>query len=122
MAPERDAELFWATAGGMGLTGVVVSAVLRLIPIETSWMKVDSQRFTRLERTMSTMEQTDYRYRYSVAWLDCTGGRNGDHRSVLTRGDHAPSSAHSGPACAAGAVRSRGSASSACHVRRPVGW
>ena len=42
---------------------------------------------------MSTMEQTDSRYRYSVAWLDCVGGRNGEHRSVLTRGDHAPSGA-----------------------------
>ena len=46
MSPEHDPELFWATAGGMGLTGVVVSATLRLIPIETSWMQVDSQRFT----------------------------------------------------------------------------
>ena len=93
VAPDRDPELFWATAGGMGLTGVVVSAVLRLIPIETSWMQVDTQRFTRLEDLMSTMEETDFRYHYSVAWLDCVGGRNGDHRSVLTRGDHAPSGA-----------------------------
>ena len=93
VAPDRDPELFWATAGGMGLTGVVVSAVLRLIRIETSWMQVDNQRFTRLEDLMSTMEETDHRYHYSVAWLDCVGGRNGDHRSVLTRGDHAPSGA-----------------------------
>ncbi len=93
VAPDRDSELFWATAGGMGLTGVVISAVLRLMPIETSWMRVDSQRFGRLEDLMSTMEETDCRYRYSVAWLDCVGGRNGEHRSVLTRGDHAPSGA-----------------------------
>ncbi len=93
VAPARDPELFWATAGGMGLTGVVVSAVLRPVPIETSWMQVDTQRFTRLEDLMSTMEETDSRYHYSVAWLDCVGGRNGDHRSVLTRGDHAPSGA-----------------------------
>ena len=86
VAPDRDPELFWATAGGMGLTGVVVSAILRLIRIETSWMRVDSQRFTRLEDLMSTMEKTDFRYRYSVAWLDCVGGRNGEHRSVLTQG------------------------------------
>lgn len=91
VAPDRDPELFWATAGGMGLTGVVVSAVLRLIPIETSWLQVDSQRFTRLEDLMSAMERTDSSYHYSVAWLDCVAGRNGDHRSVLTRGDHAPS-------------------------------
>ncbi len=93
VAPDRDPELFWATAGGMGLTGVVVSAILRLIPIETSWMQVDSRRFTHLEDLMATMEETDSRYRYSVAWLDCVGGRNGAHHSVLTRGDHAPSGA-----------------------------
>ncbi len=93
VAPDRDSELFWATAGGMGLTGVVVRAVLRLIPIETSWMQVDNRRFNRLEDLMSTMEETDLRYHYSVAWLDCVGGRNGEHRSVLTSGDHAPSGA-----------------------------
>jgi decaprenylphospho-beta-D-ribofuranose 2-oxidase len=93
VSPEHDPELFWATAGGMGLTGVVVSATLRLIPIETSWIQVDSLRFTRLEALMSEMESTDDRYRYSVAWLDCVGHRDGGHRSVLTRGDHAPSGA-----------------------------
>ena len=93
VSPEVDPDLFWATAGGMGLTGVVLSATLRLIPIETSWMLVDSERFTRLDDLMSTMEATDHRYRYSVAWLDCVGHRDGGHRSVLTRGDHAPSAA-----------------------------
>jgi decaprenylphospho-beta-D-ribofuranose 2-oxidase len=93
VAPDRDPELFWATAGGMGLTGVVVNAVLRLIRIETSWMQVDSQRFTRLDELMSTMEKTDFRYQYSVAWLDCVGGRKGDRRSVLTRGDHSSAGA-----------------------------
>ena len=89
VSPERDPDLFWATAGGMGLTGVVAGATLRLIPIETSWMKVDSRRFGRLEDLMSEMEETDDGYRYSVAWLDCVGHRGGRHRSVLTRGDHA---------------------------------
>ncbi len=93
VTPGTDPDLFWATAGGMGLTGVVISTTLRLIPIETSWMLVDSERFTRLEDLMATMEETDHRYRYSVAWLDCVGHRDDGHRSVLTRGDHAPSGA-----------------------------
>ncbi len=93
VSPDRDPELFWATAGGMGLTGVVVSATLRLIPIETSWMQVDSRRFSRLGELMSTMESTDSSSRYSVAWLDCTRGGDGAFRSVLTRGDHAPTGA-----------------------------
>ncbi len=93
LVPDDAAGLFWATAGGMGLTGVVVSATLRLLPIETSWMLVDTERFTRLEDLMSTMEESDHRYRYSVAWLDCIGQRGGGYRSVLTRGDHAPTDA-----------------------------
>ena len=121
VAPDRDSEFFWATAGGMGLTGVVVNAVLRLIPIETSWMKVDTQRFTRLEQLMSTMEQSDSRYRYSVAWLDCMGGRHGDHRSILTRGDHAPDAAI--PDRLRGRSREvPGIRSCACHTLRPVAW
>ncbi len=91
VSPERDPELFWATAGGMGLTGVVVAATLRLTPLETSWVAVDTRRFTRLGDLMATMESTDHQYRYSVAWLDCLGRRDHAIPSILTRGDHAPS-------------------------------
>jgi decaprenylphospho-beta-D-ribofuranose 2-oxidase len=93
VSPERDPDLFWATAGGMGLTGVVVSATMRLIPIETSWMRVDGRRFGRLEDLMSEMEETDDAYHYSVAWLDCVGHHDRRQRSVLTRGDHASAGA-----------------------------
>ncbi len=93
ISPERDPELFWATAGGMGLTGVVVSATLALIPIESSWMKVAARRFRRLEHLMSEMEETDSGSHYSVAWLDCVGDRQRRHRSVLTRGHHATAGA-----------------------------
>ena len=93
VSPADDPELFWGTAGGMGLTGIVVSATLQLIPIATSWILVDSERFTDLGKLMATMEETDHRYRYSVAWLDCVSHQDGGYRSVLTRGDHAPSEA-----------------------------
>jgi decaprenylphospho-beta-D-ribofuranose 2-oxidase len=88
ISPDTDPELFWATAGAMGLTGVVVSATLRLIPVETSWMWVATRTFSRLADLMSAMEETDHGHRYSVAWLDCLGHRR--RRSVLTQGDHAP--------------------------------
>jgi decaprenylphospho-beta-D-ribofuranose 2-oxidase len=90
VTPDDDAELFWATAGGMGLTGIVVRATLRLIPIETSWMQVQNRRFTTLDALMSVMEQSDHEHRYSVAWLDCLASRGGRRRSILTSGDHAP--------------------------------
>lgn len=92
-ADRAHTELFWATAGGMGLTGVVREATLRLHPIETSSMLVHTQRCADLDACMEAMLDESYPHRYSVAWIDCVAGGRALGRSILERGDHAPRSA-----------------------------
>lgn len=83
---EREREEFWATVGGMGLTGVITDATFDLIPITSSLMSVDTERTADLDSVMSSMIANDERYRYSVAWIDSV---HPSGRGVITRGDHA---------------------------------
>lgn len=84
---EPDDEAFAATVGGMGLTGTITRAALRLIPIETGWMTVDTARFPDIFSVMDGLLAADARYRYSVSWLDLS--RRGRGRGVVMGGEHA---------------------------------
>jgi decaprenylphospho-beta-D-ribofuranose 2-oxidase len=89
IGPRHQPALFWATVGGMGLTGLMLEATLRLIPIETSRMRVDTSRIGDLDELLDTMSQGDDDSRYSVAWIDLVAKGRHLGRSVLSRSDHA---------------------------------
>ncbi|MFF1920986.1 FAD-binding protein [Streptomyces sp. NPDC058221] len=82
--------LFDATAGGMGLTGVILSATLRLDPVATSLMSVDTERATDLDDLMARFATGGHHHRYTSAWIDLTARGRATGRAVLTRGEHAP--------------------------------
>ncbi len=87
--PGNDRALFWATVGGMGLTGVILDATFRMIPIETSRMAVETHRIGHVDEIMTRMAESDAEFRYSVAWIDLLAGRRHLGRGVLTNGEHA---------------------------------
>jgi decaprenylphospho-beta-D-ribofuranose 2-oxidase len=82
-------ELFGATAGGMGLTGVITRVRVNLLRVSSAHMRVTSTRAKDLDALMRAMRERDHAYRYSVAWIDCLKRGAGMGRGVLLWGDHA---------------------------------
>jgi decaprenylphospho-beta-D-ribofuranose 2-oxidase len=89
IGPNDNPTLFWATIGGMGLTGLMLEAKIRLLQVETSRMCVDTTRLSDLDELLATMSRGDDDVRYSVAWIDLVAKGRHLGRSILSRGDHA---------------------------------
>jgi FAD/FMN-containing dehydrogenase len=85
----ENSDLFWASFGGMGLLGVVLTATIRLKKVETTYFRQRSIKVNDLEGLLAAFTEYDKDFHYSVATLDvfATGARLG--RGVLALGEHA---------------------------------
>lgn len=85
----EDPALFFATLGGMGLTGIILAASFRLVPVETAWVRVKYRRMADLAATLAAFQEGDRHSEHSVAWIDCMAGGSALGRSIVMQGNHA---------------------------------
>jgi decaprenylphospho-beta-D-ribofuranose 2-oxidase len=86
LSAERGGDLFAATIAGMGLTGLIVWATVRLRPLRSAWLSVDTDRVQRLDDALELLDGPGGVHR--VAWLDLLSRRL--VRGVVTRAEHLP--------------------------------
>lgn len=87
-SPSENTDLFAATCGGMGLTGIIVRASFRMLKIETAFMRQRTIRVPDLEQALAVFEQS-HGSTYSVAWIDCMATGKSLGRSAILLGEHA---------------------------------
>jgi decaprenylphospho-beta-D-ribofuranose 2-oxidase len=88
--PDQNAELFWATAGGMGLTGIVIELTLQLQKIETAYLVSRKIATSSLDETFRRLESKEnLEAAYSTSWIDSVKRGRKRGRAVLMLGEHA---------------------------------
>lgn len=85
---EENSDLFWATIGGMGLTGIILSAKIKLKNIETAYIRQESIKAENLDEIFQLFDESED-WTYNVAWIDCLQKGKNIGRSILMRGEHA---------------------------------
>ena len=84
----ENTDKFWATIGGMGLTGIILSARFKLKNIETAYIRQESIKAQNLDEIFKLFEESES-WTYNVAWIDCLQTGKNIGRSILMRGEHA---------------------------------
>jgi FAD/FMN-containing dehydrogenase len=91
--PDENKELYCATIGGLGLTGIILWAEFRLKPIVNPYIDMDHIRFSSLDEFFELSVESDQDYEYTVSWVDILIGGKNLCRGIFTRGNHNQSKA-----------------------------
>ncbi len=88
-SPQQNKELYQATIGGLGLTGMITWAEIQLIPIQNAYLEVEKIKFKNLEEFFAINKASEKEYAYTVAWLDCLAQGEAFGRGIFMRANHA---------------------------------
>ena len=84
----QNVELFNATIGGIGLTGLILWAEFKLKPIQNPFIDAETIKFNNLEEFFTLSEQSSKEFEYIVSWVDCASKGKNLGRGLFFRGKH----------------------------------
>ena len=87
-SPKQNQDLFCATIGGLGLTGLITWAEMQLIPIQSPFLAVELIKFDHLDDFYRLNEISEKSFSYTVAWLDCAATGKSLGRGIFMRANH----------------------------------
>jgi FAD/FMN-containing dehydrogenase len=87
IGPEIGADLFAATVGGLGLTGIIAWAEIKLQRIGSAYLDAETLPFANLDEFWQLAEQSAETHEHTVAWIDCTATGRRSGRGIFSRGN-----------------------------------
>ena len=92
-SPDRNADWFAATIGGLGLTGLISWAQIQLQRIAGPFIDSETVRFRSLDEFFELSRASEHGWDYTVSWIDCASAGRRLGRGLFSRGNHAPAGA-----------------------------
>jgi decaprenylphospho-beta-D-ribofuranose 2-oxidase len=87
-SPQENSDVFWATIGGMGLTGIILEVKVQLKRVVSPLIRRRDLRVKNFDELINRFHDLDQEYEYSVAWIDTLARGSSFGRSVMTLGNH----------------------------------
>ncbi|MGA2297618.1 MAG: FAD-binding oxidoreductase [FCB group bacterium] len=88
-SPEQNTDLFKATIGGLGLTGLITWVEFKIKPCPSAFFAMESEKFYSLDEFFEINEKSEKNFGYTVSWVDCTASGGNLGRGLYSRGNHA---------------------------------
>jgi FAD/FMN-containing dehydrogenase len=88
-SPTELPELFWATIGGMGLTGHILEVELTMRRVRSPWIYQETQRVDNIDEFLAALKVGAEKWPFTVGWIDCLSRGPSMGRGILMAGDWA---------------------------------